>query len=231
MNKPVYKLILFDLDDTLIDYQRTEEEALNYIYKKYYKTYIDNDSFVNDFKYYNIKLWAQYRNSQIELNFLRRERFRIITEKYNADISFSSVVESYEKKLSEKVYVFSDTRRALHRLTKDYDLGLVTNGIASIQRKKLKKLELRKYFKKIIISGDVGLKKPSPEFFDHALHLFKQPPKSTLMIGDSLDSDLIGAKSARIDFCWLNRENRNLPVKYPKPQFIIESLEKLKDIL
>jgi putative hydrolase of the HAD superfamily len=226
-----YKLIIFDLDNTLIDYSRTEFEALKKVYKIYFKDVIDLDTFLREFDHINNRLWKSYRNNEIDLNDLRDERFCKIIDNLKADISSSPVTKKYEFYLGSILYPLADSMITLEYLKDKYILSLLTNGIASIQKKKVEKLKLKKMFNYIIISEEIGLKKPSAEFFRYALDLAGVSSKEALMVGDSLESDFIGSKNAQIDFCWFNPKNKIVPTKYPRPQLILKSIGELKNYL
>lgn len=119
----------------------------------------------------------------------------------------------------------------LTELGKDYRLALVTNGSPSLQNLKLEiSPELPPYFEKIFISGDIGTGKPDPEIFHHVLQHLAIDPEEAVMVGDNLNTDIIGANRTGIDSVWLNRfdaENRT----DIEPAYEIKSLTELKNIL
>lgn len=226
-----YKLLIFDLDDTLIDYQLTEFKALEIIHQKFFKKIVGFDGFKEKFEQVNNNIWDKYRSQKIDLSELRWKRFKKLNDIFQTDVNVNSVKEMYETCLAEYIYPFPDTREILESLMEKYTLSLLTDGIASIQRKKLEKTHLINMFSFIIISEEVGFRKPSAELFNHVLQLVKVGHDEALMIGDSLESDLVGAENAGIDFCWLNRRQNKLPSQFPKPRFVIHDLKELIDYL
>jgi HAD superfamily hydrolase (TIGR01549 family) len=87
----------------------------------------------------------------------------------------------------------------------DLALGLVTNGLAEVQRARIARLELDAYFDAVVVSSEVGVAKPAPAIFDVAFAQLADPPRaSAVMVGDSLTSDLRGGRAAGIATCWFN---------------------------
>jgi YjjG family noncanonical pyrimidine nucleotidase len=226
-----YKMVMFDLDDTLIDYGCTEKNAINKVYQEFFKEYISFDIFFDKFKYINLRLWQKYRLNQVTLNELRVERFQKMAEIYNGNLNVKYIVDTFEKYLYLNSCLFNDTTILLDYLKEKYILCLITDGISKIQRKKLEQHNLFSYFNHIVISEEVEYKKPSKEIFLYALSLAKVGRKETVMIGNSLESDFVGSINARIDFFWLNRENDTLPRIYPRPKKILKCLYDVISIL
>ncbi len=101
--------------------------------------------------------------------------------------------------------VYDDAINCLKNIPEDYNLALLTNGAAELQREKISCTGIEKYFKEIIISGEVGYGKPDKRIFQLALSRFGVSPEQAIMVGDSLQSDISGAKAAGIRTIWLNR--------------------------
>lgn len=103
--------------------------------------------------------------------------------------------------------VYPDVEPTLKDLQTKYKLALLTNGASDMQREKLAGSKLEPYFEHIIISGEVGPRKPSAEIFALTLKKLNTLPQNTIMVGNSLESDITGAKKAGIKTVWLNRDN------------------------
>ncbi len=131
----------------------------------------------------------------------------------------------------ESPCLFEDALTVLTELEKDYRLALVTNGSPSLQNLKLEiSPELIPYFEKIFISGDIGTGKPDPEIFNVVLKALDIKAEDAIMVGDNLNTDIIGANRTGIESVWLNRfdaENNSAV----EPDFEIKSLKELKNIL
>lgn len=110
---------------------------------------------------------------------------------------------------TETSLIYEDTYQLLDKLYEQYQLILLSNGAPSLQQHKLNKLpQLKKYFKKVIISGDFGQAKPSLDFFEFAISRAQTDAFSTLMIGDELYTDILGANLTDITTVWLNRNHQ-----------------------
>ena len=140
-------------------------------------------------------------------------------EYYHIKCSPLTIAKAYENILANNVYVFEDTRPFLEWAKQHAKLGIISNGVARIQRSKLEKADLLKHFDCLSLSEETGFQKPSPEIFEIVLQQLGYLPAQVLMIGDSVESDLLGARNANIDFCWLNRRKQTFNQEYPKPTF------------
>ncbi|GHU39414.1 putative uncharacterized hydrolase YsaA [Bacilli bacterium] len=131
----------------------------------------------------------------------------------------------------ENAVPYDDTYTALNALYERYELVLLTNGAPSLQQLKLEKApELRKYFKKIIISGDFGQGKPSPELFDFALSRAKADKATSLMVGDQLFTDILGANTVGMRSVWLNRKGV-AQSELATPDYTVNSLTEVVALL
>ncbi|GFH41703.1 putative uncharacterized hydrolase YsaA [Lactococcus hodotermopsidis] len=126
---------------------------------------------------------------------------------------------------------YEDTYATLAHLYETYQLILLTNGAPSLQNLKLNKApKFRKYFDKIIISGDFGKGKPSLEIFDFAISRAKADKKTSVMVGDNLFTDILGANTSGIRSIWLNRDN--LPANEAvTPDFTVTSLTEVVELV
>lgn len=101
--------------------------------------------------------------------------------------------------------VYPDVRPVLSALATNYRLGLVTNGLACLQRYKLEASGLQEYFQTVVIAGEIGIAKPDPAVFEHALDRLGVCACEAVMIGNSLRSDIAGAQGVGLHTIWLNR--------------------------
>jgi putative hydrolase of the HAD superfamily len=102
--------------------------------------------------------------------------------------------------------VYDDAIKCLETVPRDYNLALLTNGATDLQREKIICSGIEKYFKEVIISGEIGFGKPDKRIFQLALSRFGVSPEQAVMVGDSLQSDISGAKATGIKAVWLNRK-------------------------
>lgn len=126
---------------------------------------------------------------------------------------------------------FADTLELLKRLVREYPLGLVTNGQADMQRATLGALGLESYFRVIVISGELGAGKPSAEIFAEAARSAGVSLHEAMHVGNSLESDVAGAKKAGMTAVWLNRRRQKLQPEDPQPDYLVDSLSEVAALL
>lgn len=116
----------------------------------------------------------------------------------------------------------------LNSLKGKTSLGIITNGFAELQKTRVERMGLKDHSDLFIISEQVGIAKPHPKIFEHALDLMGNPARdNVLMVGDNPDSDILGGINVGIDTCWLNRTNKPTP-KGIKPSYQVASLIELE---
>jgi putative hydrolase of the HAD superfamily len=116
----------------------------------------------------------------------------------------------------------------LDYLSDQYALHIITNGFADVQMVKLKSANIASYFDQIVTSEKAGCHKPDKRIFEFTLNKIKSQPKECIMIGDSLDSDIKGAKNAQLDHIFYNYENVD---HQENPMHEIKCLSELKSLL
>jgi len=147
------------------------------------------------------------------------------------DSEFAEYLSKEFPKQRRKIHnVFEDAEPALIELKNKYILALITNGASDLQREKIEGSGLAKYFDEIVIAGDVGIRKPKPEIFNIVLSRIVTKPDEAIMIGNALDSDIIGAQKAGIKTVWLNRKKEENQSNI-KPDYEIYSILGLQQIL
>jgi len=167
----------------------------------------------------------------ISLPELRAERFARLFKSLGLVLDPHKFGEIYILKLGKCSHLLPSALELLEKLAGKYRMALITNGIAVVQKQRIEKAGLGKYFAEIVISEEVGYPKPDPLFFDITLKKLANPPKDEiLIIGDSLTSDIAGGNLSGIDTCWFNPERRDNEGKF-HPTFIIEKLLDLIQLL
>ena len=199
-----YKTILIDIDDTLLDFQKSEELAI----KTTIKTLgVDpTNDLVKKYKEINIKYWKMFERGEIEREALLVARFKEFCEIMNITYDdFNKLNDTYFYNLSSVPFEIEGAEEFLKKLSKDYNIYAVTNGVRRVQTKRLSLVNITKYLKKVFISEEIGYQKPNIEFFDYVLKDLNLTNKEEiLIIGDSLTSDIQGGINANIDTMWYN---------------------------
>ena len=202
-----YKVLLIDVDDTLLDFKASEVYAfkkllskLNVEYKEEYLEKYSND---------NLVLWKKYERGEIERKTIFEDRMKPLFELLGLDSDPVKASYQYLNYLSECAVILNNSHLELERLSKKYDLYIITNGEPSVQLPRIENSNIKKYFKGIYISEEIGYQKPKKEFFDYVFNDLKDVcVKDCCVIGDSLSSDIKGALDYGIDACWFNPNNK-----------------------
>ena len=228
-----YKHLFFDLDHTLWDFDanaRTTLQQLHIDLNLVDKGVHDFDLFHKNYLQHNEKLWARYRSGQIKQDELRIKRmwltlldFQIADEDLSRQLS-----ELFLQLLPTRTILFPDTIEVLQYLTdKGYQLHLITNGFEKTQHEKLRSSGLTVFFKHVITSEGSNSLKPEKEIFDYALAKANANVNESIMIGDTLDVDILGAMNAGMDQVHVNFTNKPQDLK---PTYTVTTLKELKEI-
>ena len=195
------KSIFFDLDHTLWDFEKNSELSFKKIFKKYTIT-INFEKFIEAYIPINFKYWKLYRNGEISKEFLRynrlKEVFNLFDYKINDKI-INNISHDYIEFLPENNKLMDGAIEILEYLKPKYRLFIITNGFREVQDKKLKNSKIKHYFEAIYDSESVGVKKPDPKIFKHALKDSGSNANESLMVGDNYEADVLGAKKLRIN--------------------------------
>jgi len=228
-----YKHLFFDLDRTLWDFDQSARQTFALLYEKFSlnkKGIPDFISFFSTYNHHNDLLWELYRNGELKKEILRDLRF------FNTLESFGIVDKELAVKLSEDylyyaprtVHLFPGAVETIKELNNHYGLHLITNGFEEVQHVKIETAGLEPYFKELITSEAAGVKKPDPIIFEYALEKAKAKKEDSIMIGDDLEVDILGAKNFGMDQIYFNPGA--LP-HHETPTFEIHCLKEIPEIL
>lgn len=223
MVKP-YNAVLFDLDDTLIDFERSQEISLRKCYAKYFHHLVSWEAFQTHYGSINRSLWNLAEEGTIRTSTISDLRFQQIADLYRIPF-IPEIVQFYEDQLILNSHWIEGAEEVLETLKHhSIPVAFITNGFTHMQRNKQKKLRLSRYSQIMVVSDECGVAKPHPLIFQTALDLLKSSASSTLMVGDSLTSDGQGAKNLNMPFCWFNP--RRLPNPHDwEPDLMIHALK------
>ena len=194
-----YKHLIFDLDNTLLDFNDTEEQALKNVFKTF--NVPETAESFDTYKSINKSLWSSLEKGTIAREDIFNTRFALFFKEYNLDIDGIKAEKLYRGFLNDGCKTIKNAEVLLSKLKKrNYQIYAGTNGMGITQRKRLMDSGLLNYFDDLFISEEIGYEKPDPRFFDtlfDSLHITDKA--SCLMIGDSLSSDILGAQNVEID--------------------------------
>lgn len=196
----IYKHLFFDLDNTVWDFNRNSWYALKETFRQYELDEAIFDRFFEAYERHNDYLWEEYRNNRIVKQDLARLRFELTFNDLGIkNIDGLTFNDSYLGWMPLQTRLCDGAREVLEKLSKKYELHIITNGFMEVQHKKLANSGLDVYFKRMFISEEIKSPKPAPEIFHHALKSSNARKKESLMIGDSWEVDILGAMEVGID--------------------------------
>lgn len=205
-----YRWLLFDLDNTLIDFKHTSHKALEASFK-HFNLKLTEEAY-NTYKTINADVWKAFEKNEIDAISLRRKRFADTLSALSIDgIDPLDFNKAYMQYLVDFSYAYEGVLPFLKELKKDYKISIITNGLKEAQRPRLKITQLYDLFDSIVVSDEIGIAKPDKAFFDYTLQSLKHnfDKSEILVIGDNLNSDILGAQNAKLPSCWISQGKEN----------------------
>jgi len=198
--------VFFDLDHTLWDFDKNSTLTFAIIFKKN-DVVIDIKRFSETYHPINLKYWKLYRDEKVNKSNLRYGRLKDTFDALKIkveDAVINQLAIDYIEYLPTYNYVFNGTIEILEYLKTKYNLHIITNGFEEVQRIKLEKSNIAHYFNTVTSSESVGVKKPNPKVFNHALKLANITKENGIMIGDNYEADILGALNMGLDAICFN---------------------------
>ena len=227
-----YSTILFDADDTLLDFGKDETQALLKVLTHYGVPTTEEN--IGIYKKINVGLWKALERGELDKPTLKKIRFRLFFDEigFESDTDPFTINEEYLSNLGDGGNLKEGAKELIDELKSEgYDLYIVTNGIEKTQKCRLTKAGIIDSFTDIFVSETIGYQKPRKEYFDYVLsHLSEKDISRVLLVGDSLTSDIKGAENANITSIWL-RNSKDTDHSSYSPDFIIDDIGQVRDIL
>ena len=220
--------LFLDLDDTILDFQKAEYIAIGKTISDYG---VEPTEEVRR-RYHVINKWHW---EQLELGNMTRQqvlegRFEVLFRELGVAVNAAQVARKYMENLSVGHYFLPGAEEATAALSKKYRLYIASNGTASVQQGRMTSANLYRFFEKVFISQEIGHNKPSKEFFEGCFAQIPGfDPAKTVMVGDSLTSDIKGGINAGLTTVWVNPEGK--PCGAIRPDYEIESITQLEALL
>jgi putative hydrolase of the HAD superfamily len=233
MSTNKYRTLFFDLDHTLWDYNKSASETLTELYHHYNladRVKFDASALIRAFFEINFKLWADYNVGKIDSAFLRKERFVLIFQALNEDVSLlpKNFGEEYIYQCPQKPHLIEGALDLLELLKGHYKMHVITNGFEDVQHTKLLSSGILHFFDEVITSERAGGKKPGQEIFAYSLKAAAEDKKYCLMIGDNIDTDILGARNFGMDQLYFNPEASLPPFT---PSYEVKHLKDISSLL
>lgn len=222
------EILLLDLDDTILDFKKAERIAIG---KTIGQFGLEPTEEVLS-RYHTINKWHW---EQLEKGTLTREevlvnRFGVLFREFGVEIDATACARAYEANLAIGHYFLPGAEEAVDALSRRYRLFLVSNGTASVQKGRMTSANLYRFFETVFVSQEIGHTKPSKAYFDTC---FARIPdfarEKTIIVGDSLSSDIQGGINAGIKTVWVNPEHKSSGTI--RPDYEIEYLHQLPALL
>ena len=198
--------LLFDLDQTLLDFHASEHLALKEVMKK--NDLIFTDECYDYFKRNNKSLWLEFEKGNITKAELFETRFRKLFEYCDHDVTdmdFQEINRDFIDTMSQNGVLMDGALELLKKITEslpDAKIYIITNGVERNAIGRINSTGLSEYIDKVFISETMGADKPSREYFDIVKKDIGEPDESYIVIGDTLTSDMLGAKNSGLTSCW-----------------------------
>ncbi len=227
----MFKVILWDIDNTLLDFFLALHNSLNNRFKEYGLGECSLEA-ASRFDKINVRYWEYIEKGTLTREEALTGRFKEFFEKEG--ISFEDCKSfnlAFETGLADDIYLIENGYDIVKSLKWKYNQYAVTNGAVEVQNTRLEKSGFDKLFDGVFISEGIGCEKPSVEFFDYVIkRIVPCLREEILIIGDSLTSDMLGGNNAKIKTCWYNPKG-NINSREVRIDYEIKSLNEIYEIL
>lgn len=224
-----YKTLLFDADDTLLDFHKAESAALTDTLTKHGLPCTPD--IIRRYSEINDSLWKALERGEIEKSRLRVARFEKFCDEIGISADAVAIADTYAQCLSSKPYVFDGAIELCTELSKHYRMYVVTNGLKMIQTRRFSQSGLSPFFERSFISEDSGFEKPDARYFEWmASQIPDFDRETTLIIGDSLTSDMRGGINFGLDTCWFNYLHKTAPQDV-ELTYTVHNFDELRSLL
>lgn len=223
-----YTTLLFDLDNTLLDFTKAEFLCIKELFKRHGLP--NDDQSVKRYSEINDDYWKAFERGEIKAEQIYTGRFDTFAKEKGVKADSKKLAKDYLFLLSQCAIEVENCQKVLvYCKQKGYDICVITNGIAYNQHSRVEKSCIKNYISHLFISEELGSKKPEKEFFDRVLQEICEKDKSKiLVIGDSPSSDILGAKNAGLDSCLIKEEEGMLLCE---PTYRIKKLYEIVNII
>ena len=204
--------VFFDLDHTLWDFDKNSALTFEKIFE-INEIEVEINKFLDIYLPINLNYWKLYREDKVSKETLRfgrlNDAFLALEVEVGREV-IDKLSDDYIEHLSSFNHLFDNTFEILDYLNKNYSLHIITNGFDEVQHKKMAKSNILHYFNTVTNSEMVGVKKPNPKIFNYALDLANTKAETSIMIGDSFEADILGAKNIGMDVIFFDVNNISL---------------------
>lgn len=230
-----YEALLLDMDGTFLDFEASQKQA--FIKAMGCHGYPAGEREYGLYCRINHGLWEAFERGEIDKPTLLSTRFVRLFDALGIEGDGAAFEEEYQSLLGTGHDLMEDAWEVLELLSAKYALYVVTNGVESTQRNRLRLSGIERFMTGIFISETIGYQKPQKEFFDYCFSHIKEDRGGLIIIGDSLTSDIQGGINAGIDTCWFNPAGERRPAGWLRkngafrPGFRDLEIRKLRELM
>lgn len=244
-----YKAVIFDLFDTLVNFNRSRLPAAyidgveikstsNEVYKVFRKFHNDVD--FKDFYTAFTESYAEFEENKLKdyREFHNRERFKLMISKINTETNRHSeelvdeMVLAHMGRIASATEFPEENRDTLYTLTSKYRLAIISNfDHAPTAYGILERFDIRNLFESIFISIEIGWRKPKADIFFSAFNSLKIEPEEAIFVGDNFEADVVGSKAVGMDVVWINKNKEPLRKEISEPDYVVSEFAEIGDIL
>ncbi len=225
----MYKWLLFDADDTLLDFKLGEHRAITATLEG--EGLPTDEKVIETYSRINDDLWKMLERGEVTKDRLKVLRFERFCEHYGFECDGAALADSYVENLKKQTALIDGAYEVCTALFGKYKMYIITNGIEAVQKARFAGCAIKDLFVKCYISDSIGAAKPKKEFFDAVAADIEGFDKSqALIIGDSLTSDIKGGVEYGIDTCWLNPKGMEVP-EGMNITYVIKDIRDILEIL
>jgi 2-haloacid dehalogenase len=225
----MFEFLFIDMDDTVLDFKKAEHVAIRKTLEE--AGIPPTDAVCQRYSQINQSYWERLERKEVTREQLQVGRFADLMAEFGAQGDPQWCARRYMENLGKGHYFMPGAEEALQQLFPKYKLYLASNGNTQTQFSRIESAGIAKYFQEIFVSGVIGINKPDKAFFDYCFARIPGfAPEKTMIVGDSLTSDILGGKNAGITTCWVNPAHKPCRVDIV-PDYQIESLTQLSALL
>ncbi|SMB78234.1 5'-nucleotidase [Pasteurella testudinis DSM 23072] len=199
-----YQWIFFDADETLFSFDSFS--GLRNMFADYGVEF--GAQHFADYQALNKPLWEAYHHGKISADELQTTRFNQWAKRLSRDPR--ELNEAFLIAMADVCKPLDGVEQMLQTLSDKVRFGIITNGFSAMQDLRLQRTGLKPHFDFVVVSENIGLPKPHHGIFEHALNLAGQLDRSAvLMVGDTLETDILGGQNSGLDTCWISHGKEN----------------------
>ena len=198
-----YTTLLFDVDNTILDFTRCEWEAVGLVMKN--NGIEPSDENIVYYSGVNDRFWKMFERGEIKKSEIYEGRFKAFLKEKGFNRDSKKISDEYFEALKTFHFPLDGALDMLERVSKKFEIYYTTNGNAVTQEKRIKNSGILNYAKGVFVSEAIGHQKPEKEYFDYVLENIPEKDKSKIIvIGDSMSSDILGGINSGLDTLWFN---------------------------